>query len=57
MVVKLNKKGEIPLKYFKDLIDIKKVKYYHIKHIPNKGLVVKFYNSKRKLMKLKTPKS
>jgi hypothetical protein len=43
MIIKIDNKGRIPLKYFKDVIDIDKVDSYTVDQKGN-GLIVTFYD-------------
>jgi len=51
-IISLDGWGRISLYEFIDLIDIDKVEFYSIKLNKNKTLTLKFYDKKRKLLKL-----
>lgn len=51
-VIKIDSWGRIPLYSFRDWVDIYKVEYYSIKINKDKTLTVKFYDKKRKKLKI-----
>jgi hypothetical protein len=53
MTIVVNKDGYIPLEYFKEMLDISKVAWYAIKVRKDESLVIKFYDKRRKLIKIK----
>lgn len=55
-IANVDKDGLIDMEVFADFVDITKVKYYRFKDLKNGTLELKFYDAKRKLIKMKAEK-
>lgn len=51
-IIKVDSDGAVNLEEFKDWLDINRVVYYNLKHKKDGKLIIKFYDKKRKLIKL-----
>jgi hypothetical protein len=49
--IKVDKDGMVMLSAFYDWLDISKVKFYNVKFNKDGTITIKFYNSKKKLVK------
>jgi predicted RNA-binding protein with RPS1 domain len=51
-IVHLDEHGRLNLDDIRDLVDLKDAVYYRVKANKDKTITIKFYNKKRKLIKL-----
>lgn len=52
MIITVGKGGLVPLETFASFLDVSKIGYYSLKANKNKTLTLKFYDKKKKLIKI-----